>query len=1150
MDIVTDLSSQAVSFIVILQDLCREQPGVDLKDDTTQYFYQIAGELEPEWEIIAADLKQNISENTWISNRETFKNLSLTRFLETSIGVVGWYLDFYKNGEQLNDPPTVSLGINSSPYEWREGIRYILFADTEQRLKLVEELHYMPLQIVLALGGGKLCSYDQRLYQVWDPDDKLNTVSQDDITNWSNWWTDDYKERKRSDVAFELLKNDELLLKRLNEENIPVPFESILHDELNEIEHSREKRLKVYKTRETLNGFESCIFRPDEPIAAVAIDDCIARREGKGSHYYSVSNAFSTGAGVTGERIFSKKETNDPLKRAKSLGLYGLAFSGGGIRSATFNLGILQKLAEKGLLEKFDYLSTVSGGGYIGSWFASWVSRGGSIAKVIDRLNPEKSADPQGEDVRPIRWLRMFSNYLSPNASIMSADAWTMGITWLRNTLINQVILLLLLCSALFGVEFVFYSWVHFASPQNAYSPCLSSGSITCWWVAVWSTGVFLPASVFAGLGMRAYNNNPPGSPFSREKNTLLAFLLIGWGLLSAFIVSLWLFANSLPQYNLITKTEKLWPAGAVGFLCLIIVAIMGRYGSLSKKHWIPIILSSLVAAATGAVLLACSWQLFETIKHLCIGYGFRYKIGFMVALPLILEVISVIVVTRMALLGKIFPDERREWWGRVGAIVHRFMFIWILTSAAILLLPEIPEPFSGKNSWGSWAIASMGGWSVVVGYAVKLAFNSKTSGDKPVNGSLSAKELFVRLAPYLFALGFLIIGSYITHHLFQRVYAIDGLKAHPTLIGLGLCLLIGGVTVLISWRIGVNEFSLHHFYCNRLVRAYLGATRRRKDREQSVNNFTNFDKLDDLKLTCLTTSKGYTGPFMILNTALNATVVTDELDRQDRKAESFIFTSKYCGFDCSRTRAAARSAKKSYDYAFRPTGQYSQPSGPDLGTAMAISGAAVNPNMGYHSSPGTAFLLTVFNVRLGRWIGNPRKSYWRESDPRFGLAYLLSDLVGKSSAKSNFVCLSDGGHFDNMGIYELIRRRCKTILLCDAEEDDDASCEGLSNAIRRCRIDFGVEIDINIRPITTKNAMNFSNRHFVTGTIWYPGDAFGKPSGILTYVKTSLTDTESVDVREYFIENKEFPQQSTGDQFFDESQFESYRKLGYLSLP
>jgi hypothetical protein len=122
--------------------------------------------------------------------------------------------------------------------------------------------------------------------------------------------------------------------------------------------------------------------------------------------------------------------------------------------------------------------------------------------------------------------------------------------------------------------------------------------------------------------------------------------------------------------------------------------------------------------------------------------------------------------------------------------------------------------------------------------------------------------------------------------------------------------------------------------------------------------------------------------------------------------------------------------------------------------------------------------------------------------------------------------------------------------MLVDAEEDPGNSFEGLANAIRRCRIDFGTEIVINTSQISTKYAPGYNSAHAITdGTIFYPGDKAGHPSGKITYIKAGLVGTESTDVLEYHQKNNLFPQQPTSDQFFTEEQFESYRKLGYLSI-
>src|SRR5579872_505976 len=134
--------------------------------------------------------------------------------------------------------------------------------------------------------------------------------------------------------------------------------------------------------------------------------------------------------------------------------LVGLAFSGGGIRSATFNLGVLQQLAAANLLDKIDYLSTVSGGGYIGSWLVSWISReAGGVKEVQKRLGhyteSRTPTDPIAEPEQ-ISFLRDYSNYLTPRLGLFGADTWTAIATYLRNVLLNQIILIAFLGAVVF----------------------------------------------------------------------------------------------------------------------------------------------------------------------------------------------------------------------------------------------------------------------------------------------------------------------------------------------------------------------------------------------------------------------------------------------------------------------------------------------------------------------------------------------------------------------------------------------------------------------------------------------------------------------------------------------------------------------------
>ncbi|HYM26241.1 MAG TPA: hypothetical protein VEU08_23655, partial [Vicinamibacterales bacterium] len=280
----------------------------------------------------------------------------------------------------------------------------------------------------------------------------------------------------------------------------------------------------------------------------------------------------------------------------------------------------------------------------------------------------------------------------------------------------------------------------------------------------------------------------------------------------------------------------------------------------------------------------------------------------------------------------------------------------------------------------------------------------------------------------------------------------------------------------------------------------------------------------------------------------------------QERKASSFVFTPLYCGFSPSKAKEVDEETESGRRPGYHSTEGYSHPSGPHIGTAMAISGAAANPNSGFHTSGPMAFLLTVFDARLGWWLGNPRDAKASGMPgPIFSLKYLMDELTAQTTALTPFVNLSDGGHFDNLGLYELVRRRCRYIVVGDAEQDPGMTFEGLGGAIRKCRADFGVEIDLVPDPIRI-DVNGVSRAHCVVGSITYPemetGHAApfcnpdatitsGRARGWIVYLKSSVTGDEPADVLEYRSSHPDFPQETTVDQFFSESQFESYRRLG-----
>jgi Patatin-like phospholipase len=898
----------------------------------------------------------------------------------------------------------------------------------------------------------------------------------------------------------------------------------------------------------------------------------------------------------------------------------GIAFSGGGIRSATFNLGVLQGLATYKLLKRFDYMSTVSGGGYIGSWLANWIKRAG-VETVEHELAsappPEPPEDPQAlpyyQEPEPINFLREYSNYLTPRVGIFGADTWAAIATYLRNVLLNMAILVAVFAALLLTPRFVQAILLH----SSVYS--ISAG----WW----SFGLALLLMVFAltvvtmniaDFSVRECESElkPDADTEDRPLLTAQKWVLILGAVpifLAAFLAtySLWFFAT---RCNL--EMEEYWwlGGGAIGYFGLRLLGILlGRViGAVSwpvdifkcvklkerSAAW-AVLVTAPFAGLLGGFLLRwiaqqfCAWT-FNSHPALA-GLSKVEVFGppFMVATFLLTGVLH------LGLMGLTFENQKREWWARSAGWLLLGCLAWLLLFGLAIYAPVGVIMLSG---WVKTKAAAVLAWAGSTLSGILGGNSDKTSGEGGGNKGLNVAAT---AAPYVFVLGFLVLVSYginlvvppdiaklpapenapalVTSTLDAywlgwsggppaTSYTLcEGCK-HPQVSAapwslpyvvlawwIGLVL----VAVFLALRVDINEFSMHLLYRNRLVRCYLGASNPKRDPQR----FTGFDPEDDKLLATFSTvidpnhasSYPYAGPYPIINAALNLTH-GERLAWQERKAESFVFTPRYCGFEFQEehqrpvapTTAQAELSQSKPELStggFRDTEFYAYPTeekgkgGVYLGTAFAISGAAASPNMGYHTSPPLAFLMTIFNVRLGWWLGNPRRrETWQRSSPFFSLPYLFYELFATTDDFSRYIYLSDGGHFENLGIYELVRRQCTYIVACDADADGGLAFNDLGNAIRKCRSDFGVEIDIRLDKIKPEKDHPYSQEHCAVGNIYYPNKA---EPGKLLYIKTSLTGDEPQDVLAYKAAHPEFPHQSTADQWFDESQFESYRALG-----
>jgi hypothetical protein len=862
---------------------------------------------------------------------------------------------------------------------------------------------------------------------------------------------------------------------------------------------------------------------------------------------------------------------------------WGLALSGGGIRSATFGLGVLQALARLGLLRCFHYQSTVSGGGYVGAFLQGLIRRHGFAAAFATLAGGVRGGDPpvEGPGARPIRHLREYSNYLAPRKSPFSGDTLGLAGSYVRNVLLVQAQLCALIL-ALCLLPLLLYAGADALTARNPGLPLLLAG-------AIGMAAVVLLAWVSTSANRRPApgdDERPPPRPVVLAAlATILALALAS--MLGALGLARFQRLPSLLGDALSWLPPPWTLAGAdLGIVTAALYLLVWHAWLLFdpwyarrtaardapplplQRHPGRFVLGTVGAAifAGVAVVVVRGWlaqwaQAPAGLWHV------------LVAGPLLVfAAVALTAIVHLGLAGPAMSDLQREVWARVGGKTLALVMLGMsLTLALTLYGPWLLRQGAGRGAQVLSALGWAGvlAWLSTTGVGLLAAHGARAGRDGSRRWRLL--DLVARLAPWVFVLGLLVALSLAGHVLLQTagpalerlaggvpgavvgtgggglgayLRALDGaLEAYPRALLL-LVLAAALLWLLLAWAVDVNEFSLNAFYRNRLVRCYLGASNSRRNPEPT----TNFDVQDDLVLADLVQVQRLDGArplYPLIGAALNL-VAAKQLDWQDRKAASFCLTPGWCGHlppDAragepvigDRAAAIAGTATGGGALADPLAGSVS------LGSAIAISGAAVNPNMGYHSSPAVTFLLTLFDARLGWWLPNPSHPARPRADsaPFFG-RWLLAELLGRTHAGGKFVHLSDGGHFENLGVYELVRRGCRFVLCVDAGADGDRSFGDLGNAVHKCRVDFGVEIDIDVSALVPR-ANGLSERSCAVGRIAYPDGR----TGTLLYLKPTLSGEEPPDIAHYARSHPCFPHEPTSDQFFDEAQFESYRRLG-----
>jgi len=821
--------------------------------------------------------------------------------------------------------------------------------------------------------------------------------------------------------------------------------------------------------------------------------------------------------------------------------LSALCFSGGGIRSATFNLGVIQALAKLGLLVRFDYLSSCSGGGYIAGWLKTWLHRQPieEVAQVLADSSAQEKFDPLLPEPPPLRHLREYSNYLTPRLGLFSPDTWTAAALIIRNMLLNWLVLVPAL-TAFVGI------------PQVAFIVA-SGASISEFWgqlairlaliLALWTS-----AAIYH---FRLQRQQPP----SAAKIVLLG------------VVPLWLSCLCLATAALCLGRSyggiQLWK------FCLLwcmVIPLLGWLTALLTSgeqkrdtRWQADLAGIVLSGGVATVILygiATIWlPLLKRVPAAFVILGVPILLGlYLLARALFVAFASLGESKQPTPPGEVSAGERangeREWWARLSGWLLLLALAWMAGSALIILGGVV---LAKLGNYATAAAAGMGGISGLL--TAFLGKSKKSAGKNDEQGGQSSPlvELVLKFAaPLTFA--FIIILVAKLSALVGSLKMVTGLHLEdipivlpPTyslplpfgrtlpqvvlsfvFVPLGFAFL----SWLLGWVVDVNRFSAQGLYRNRLVRAYLGASNLKRKPEP----FTGFDPNDNVRLHEL--AKGASPrPLSVIGTTLNLVGGSDNLAWQQRKSESFSMTPLYCG---------------NFNEGYRRSDEYGGPDGISLGTAITISGAAANPSSGYHSSPLVAFLLTLFNVRLGSWLGNTNEhgeKVYRCSGPRHAWKPLFADLFSRTNRNHPYVSLSDGGHFENLGVYEMVLRRCRFILSSDAGQDPEHGFEDLGNLIRKVRIDFGIPIEFG-KPIRilARTSGEQHGLYCAIGTIRYDAVDKGAKPGTLLYVKpTILVDNYPVpyDVYSYSRSSKLFPHEPTSDQWFTESQFESYRALG-----
>lgn len=367
---------------------------------------------------------------------------------------------------------------------------------------------------------------------------------------------------------------------------------------------------------------------------------------------------------------------------------------------------------------------------------------------------------------------------------------------------------------------------------------------------------------------------------------------------------------------------------------------------------------------------------------------------------------------------------------------------------------------------------------------------------DRRKSGDSSGRLTTIGLSLIVYAL--LILCYHIAAHV--------DLAHAPVLMGLVV------LSIVLAFVCDINRVSIHAYYRARLSDAFLP---RVHEAPRDPGNF----RLDGI-------GPDTGAPLQLINTTLNTTSSDNERLRS-REGASFFFSPVFAG---------------SSPTGFRRVDSYAR-GAITLSSAFTTSGAAIDPDMYATKARAVSFLMALFNVRLGLWTNNPRFGHERDPLRPWWWIFIAREMTGIGlDERRRHVHLSDGGGFENLGIYELVRRRVRWLVVTDAGADPAVTLADLGRAIERVRVDFGAQIDLSADLLYHERDERLMQQPFVLGTIAYADGT----SGRIVYVRPTLCANLSADIYSYWRAHPSFPDEPTSQQFFDEPQFEAYRALGF----